>query len=203
MSMIDDKTKRFAANSIFPSLFLAAFGLVLAQAWVAQMSGSWRLRAILAIPGITLSGLAFYRARLHWSARIAERPERMGDRRLSFNTRDVVGYLSLFGVGIVIALCAGSVLLLGIVVLLMYLVPWARIPVCRTRFIASSIITLAGAITWLVLYGKPVHPLHYVVAAWLVLIPPMMMLFLAMVSLPYGYRMREPARDANPSPGMR
>jgi hypothetical protein len=199
MPIIDEKTRRIAANSIFPSLFLGAFGLVLTQAWAAQMSGSWQLHAILGIPGIALLGLTFYRARLHWAAGIAEMPERTGGRRLPVSTRDFVWYFLLFGTGIVIALSAASAFLLGIVASLMYLVPWAKIPVCRTRFIASSIIMLAGAVAWLALYGKPAHPLHYVVAAWMVLIPPMMMQFFVLVSLPEGYRMREPAQVKNPN----
>lgn len=184
--MIDEKTRRFAANSIFPSFFLAAFGFVLGQVWAAQVSGSWWLHAVLGIPGMTASGLAFYRARLHWSAGIA----RSGDRRLRFNAQDFAWYVVLFSAGIIVALCSGSVFLLGIVAALMYLVPWEKIRVCRTRFSVSSFIALAGAIAWLARNGQSMRSLHYVVAAWLVLIPPMVMLFVVILSLPDQYRVR-------------
>lgn len=83
MPMMDEKTKRFAANSMFPSLIFGALGLILAQAGVAQLGGSWPTYVILGIPGLTLSGLALYRARLHWSAGTAGMPGGAGgvDRR--------------------------------------------------------------------------------------------------------------------------
>jgi hypothetical protein len=194
MPMTGEKTRRFAANSIFPSLFLAAFGWVLVQAWVVQTGGPWWLHAVFGIPGLTLSGLVLRRARLHWSAGIVDK----GERRLSFNSPDFVWYLLLFGTGIVIALFASSALLLGFVTAMTYLVPWAKIPVCRARFIVSSIITLAGAIALLALYGKPAYPFHYLVAAWTVSSAPMLMFVLVLFSLPTGYRMREPAPVQNP-----
>lgn len=189
MSIIKERSKRFAANSIFPSFFLGWFGLGLAQAWAAQMGGSWRVHAVLGIPGIVLSAVAFYRARLHGLAGVAD---------LTFGIRDFAWYALLFGTGIVIALSTGSALLLGIAAALTYMVPWAKIPVCRTRFIASAITVLAGAMVWLSLYGKPAYPLHYALAAWIVLIPPMMMLLFVIVSLPAGYRMRESTQVKRP-----
>lgn len=182
MSIIGERTRRFAANSIYPSFFLGLFGLGLSQAWAAQVGGSWRFHAALGIPGLALSGLAFHRARLHWRAGAAGSPGL---------AHDFAWCLLLFGIGVLIALSTGRTLLLGIAAPLMYLVPWIKIPVCRTRFIASSIGMLAGALTWLVLYGKPVYPLHYALAAWIALFSPTMMLLLVMGSLPAGYRVRE------------
>jgi hypothetical protein len=101
--------------------------------------------------------------------------------------------LLLFGAGLVTAILVGSALLLGLVASLMYLVPWAKIPVCRSRFIGSIIIMLAGAIAGLSFDGTPAHPLHYVVAAWTALIFPMCMLLIVLVALPHHYRVRTAA----------
>jgi hypothetical protein len=199
MSTMNEKTKRFAANSIFVSLIFGVLGLILAQAGVARMSGSWPTHVILGIPGLTLTGLALYRARLHWSAGITGMPAQAGRRRLLFDIRDLAWYLLLFGIGIVIAQSASSALLFSIVASLMYLVPWARIPVCRNSFITSSTITLGGAIAYIALYGKSVSPMHYLLGAWMITVPVMMMSFLVVVSLPHGYRVREAAQANNPT----
>jgi len=71
----------------------------------------------------------------------------------------------LFGAGILVALSTTSALLITVAALLAYLVPWVNIPVCRSHFIASLIVMLAGAIASLALYGKPAYPLHYLIAA--------------------------------------
>lgn len=189
--MSDEKTRRFAANSLFVSLFLAVFGLALAQAGVAKMSGSLLAHVLFGLPGIALSGLAFYRARLHWPARIALAPGGSGDGRPPSGVRDLACYLLLFGTGIAVASLAEGVILLGIVAWLMYFVPWVKLPVCRKRFVPSSIVTVAGALAWLALYGKPVPPLDYVVAASIVSMPALTMQLLVLVSLPGGYRVRE------------
>lgn len=199
MSMMDEKTKRFAANTIFPSLIFGALGLILAQVGVAQMGGSWPSHVILGIPGVALSGLALYRARLHWSAGAAGMPGQARGRRLPFDIRDLAWYLLLFGTGIVVAGASGSVVLLGIVASLMYLTPWTRIPICRNRFVTSSIVTLAGAIACLAFYGKSVSPLHYLLAAWMSMVPAMMTSFLVVAWLPYGYRVSESAQARDPS----
>lgn len=189
MRKVDEKTRRFATTSLFPSLFLSAFGVALVQAWAVQMGGSWRLHAILGIPGLALSGLALYRARLHWSAGIPHVTQRMEGRRLALEVHDLVWYMLLFGAGILACLSASIPVSLGVVALLMYLVPWAKIPVCRSRFVAASIVILAGAVAGLALGGKPVQPLHYAAAAWMVTFPSMMMLSWVLLVLPDGYRM--------------
>jgi hypothetical protein len=196
--MIDEKTRRFAANSIFPSFIFAAFGLVLVQVGLAKMSGSWQLHAIAGLPGLTLSGLALYRSRLHWSADIIPMRAGVERKRLSSRFRDLAWYLLLFGTGVAAGLAARSAFLFGIAASLMYLVQWTKISVCRTRFIVSAIITLAGAFAWLALYGKPIYGLYYVVAAWMVLIPSMFMTLLVLVSLPHGYRVGESGQVESP-----
>ena len=112
MSVISERTRWFAANGLFPSLFLGVFGVA----------------------------------------------EGTSERRGSFDTAAFPWYLLLFAAGVLVALSTISAVLLGLVALLTYAVPWAKIPVCRARFIVSSIVMLAGAIGSLAVHGKPVHP---------------------------------------------
>jgi hypothetical protein len=193
MSAISERIRWFAANGLFPSLFLGVFGVFLAHVWGVRMGGSWQLHALLGIPGSALSVLVLYRARLHWSVGTVGMVEGTSERRRSFHTAAFPWYLLLFAAGVLVALSTISAVLLGLAALLTYAVPWAKIPVCRSRFIVSSIVMLAGAIGSLAVYGKPVHPLHYLIAAWVVSFMSMIMLVAVLFSLPYGYRVREPA----------
>lgn len=186
MRIIDEKSRRFAANSLFPTFFYAALGLVLAQVGAAQMHGSWRLHVFLGIPGIALLGLALFRARLHWSAASAGMP--------SLRPRALGWYLLLLATGAFIGVLAsaGSVLLLGMVAALTYLLPWTKIPVCRAQFVLSSVTTLAGAVAWIVIYGRPTHSLYFMLVAWVLYVTAMFMHMLVLASLDRGYRICEP-----------
>lgn len=186
MAIIDEKTRRFAANSMFPSFFYAVLGLVLSQVGAVQLRGSWALHVLLGLPGLVLSGLALFRARLHWAATDADSP--------SLCAQGLVWYLLLLAAGVCIGILfsAGSALLLGIVAALTYLVPWTKIPVCRTRFGVSSVTLLAGAIACMAIYGRSLPPLHLMVTAWMLFIPPMITQLLVMASLDRGYRIGEP-----------
>jgi hypothetical protein len=197
MSPGDEKTKAFAANSLFPTFFYATVGLVLAQLWVAQMHGSWRLHVFLGMPGLALLGLVLFRARLHWSADRAV--------RRTLRTSDVAWYLLLLGMGVFTGtlITAGSVLLLAMVAALTYLIPWVRIPVCRAGFIVSALVTLAGTFGWVAIRGGPVHPLHYVAAAWLLFIPAMFAQSLVLLALDRSYRIGERGRAGNPTSVVR
>lgn len=186
MTIGNEKDKRFLANSIFPSFFHAALALVLSQLGLAQMHGFWGLRVFLGAMGLALSGLALFRARLHWpvieSAMPLPRARALGP------------YLVLLALGVSIGILVseGSVLLLGTVAALTYLLPWIRIPVCRERFVVSSLVMLAGAIAWGVIRGRP-DPLYFMVAAWILCIAPMCMHILILVSLDRGYRVESVA----------
>jgi hypothetical protein len=186
VSIIDEKTRRFAANSIFPTFFYTAFGLVLAQVGAAQMHGSWRLHAFLAVPGLVLSGLALFRARLHWPAASADMP--------ALRAPALGWYLLLLVAGACTGalVSAGSVMLLGVVAVLTYLLPWMKIPVCRGQFVMASVAVLAGAVAWVVINGRPAQSLYLMTAAWVLYFPPMFMHFLVLVSLDRGYRTHEP-----------
>jgi hypothetical protein len=192
MSIIDEKTRRYAANSIFPSLFYAALGLVLAQVGAAQMHGSWGLHVFLGVPGLALSGLALFRARLHWSAASAGTP--------ALCTRAFGWYLLLLVGGACTGalVSAGSVLLLGVVAALTYLLPWMKIPVCRSRFVMSSVAILAGAVAWVAIHGGPDQSMYFMMAAWMLYFPPMFMHLLVLVSLDRGYRTDEPRSTGKP-----
>lgn len=184
MPIGNERDKRFLANSIFPSFFYAMLALVLGQVGAAQMHGSWSLRIFLGAPGLVLSGLALFRARLHWPAVNAAMP-------LS-NVRALGCYLVLLaaGVSIGVLVSQGSVLLLGTVAALTYLLPWSRLPVCRERFVVSSLVVLAGAVAWGVTRGRP-DGLYFMIAAWILCIAPMCMHFLLLASLDRGYRVQE------------
>ncbi|MFN3788832.1 hypothetical protein [Massilia sp.] len=186
MSIIDEKTRRFAANSIFPSFFYALLGLVLGQAGAVQMHGSWEFHVILGMPGLTLSGLLLCRARMHWTA--------AGADRTSGHASTFGWYLLLPAVGACIGMLSfsGSVLLLGIVAALTYLVPWVKIPVCRTRFVVSSVAILGGALAAVGVFGRSLTPLHLLVTAWALFVPPMFLQLLVMASLGREYRIGEP-----------
>jgi hypothetical protein len=72
-----------------------------------------------------------------------------------------------------------------------YLLPWTRIPVCRARFVVSSLVMLAGTIAWFAIHGRPVQSLYFMIAAWMLYFPSVSMSLLVLVSLDRGYRMRE------------
>jgi hypothetical protein len=191
MTIGSEKDKRFLANSIFPSFFYAALSLVLGQVGAAQMHGSWSLRVFLGAPGLVLSGLALFRARLHWPAVDAAKP--------SPRARALGSYLAPLAAGVSISVLVfeGSALVLGAVAALTYLLPWTRIPVCRDRFVVSSLVMLAGAIAWGVTRGRP-DPLYFMIAAWILCIAPMCMHVLILLSLDRGYRVQESRVTAKP-----
>jgi hypothetical protein len=185
MPIGNEKNKRFLANSIFPSFFFATLALVLGQVGAAQMHGSWGLRVFLGAPGLAVSGLALFRARLHWPAVNAAMP--------SSHVRALGWYVALLaaGVSIGVLVAKGSVMLLGVVAALTYLLPWTRIPVCRERFVVSSLVMLAGAIACGVTRGRPDQALNFMIAAWIMYIAPICMQFLILASLDRGYRLQE------------
>jgi len=197
MRILDEKSRRFAANGLFPTFFYAALGLALAQVGAAQMHGSWGFRIFLGIPGITLLGLALFRARLHWSAVTAGMP--------SLRPRALGWYLLLLATGAFVGVLAsaGSVLLLGMVAALTYLLPWTKIPVCRAQFVLSSLTILAGAVAWIVLYGRPTHSLYFMLAAWMLHVVSMFMHILVIMSLDRGYCIFEPRLTDKPDIDVR
>jgi hypothetical protein len=182
MSIRNEKDKRFAASSVFPSFFYASLGLVLGQVGAAQMHGSWSLHVFLGAPGIILLGLALFRARMHWQAATIDIPP------LRLHALGWYVLLIAVGVSIGVLVSAGSVLLLGVVPALTYLFPWTRIPVCRARFVVSSLVMLAGAIVWIVTQSRSVQSLYFMIAAWILYVPSVVMHFLVLVSLDRGYR---------------
>lgn len=192
MPIIDEKTRRFAANGIFPSFSFAVLGLVLAEVGVTQLHGRWGVHAFLGILGFGFSSLVLFRARLHWPAVSAATP---------VHTAHALGwYFLLFVVGAAIGflVSAGSVLLLGGAAASMYLLPWTTIPVCRARFVVSSLVMLAGTVAWGLIYGKSVQSLYLMVAAWILYLPSMLMHVLVLVSLDRGYRLRESGSTGRP-----
>jgi hypothetical protein len=185
MASGNEKTKRFAANSLFPTLVLAAVALWLAETWAVKMGAGAQVRLLVGIPGLALVAMAFYRSRLHW------RPRESRFNLLSVSS--LACYLALAGAGGIagLAVCTGSILALGLLASMAYLIPWAKIPVCRYGFFLSSGITLLGAIGAMTFYGKPMHPLYFIGAGWALLIPTMTMQFLVLAFLDKSYRLDE------------
>jgi hypothetical protein len=71
---------------------------------------------------------------------------------------------------------------------LAYLLPWTKIPVCRSQFAVSSLVMLGGALACVVAYGRPTYPLHYMIAGWMLFIPPAIMQIIVFASLDRAYR---------------
>jgi hypothetical protein len=183
MKIGNEKDKRFLANSIFPSFFYATLALVLGQIGAAQMHGAWGFRVVLGALGVVLPGLALFRARLHWPAANAAMP---------MSRAQALGWylvLLALGVSIGVLFSEGSAVLLGTVAALSYLLPWARIPVCRDRFVVSSLVMLAGAFAWSVTRSRP-DPLYCMIATWLLCITPVCMHVLILLSLDRGFRIQ-------------
>jgi len=186
MRIINEKDKRFAANSLFPSFSYLALALMLGQVGTTRMHGSWGVHVFLGAPALVLLGLTFRRARLHWPAINAATP--------SPRSHALGWYLVLLAAGVCIGVLvsSGSVLVLGTGATLAYLLPWTRIPLCRSRFVVSSLALLAGAVAWVVVQGALVQSLYFVIAGWILCALPMFMHFLVLVSLDRRYRIGEP-----------
>jgi hypothetical protein len=186
MSIIEENVRRFAANSIFPSFFLAGLGLVLAQAGAAQLHGSWGLHIFLGVPGVVLSGLALFRARLHWPAAGTDVP--------LAPARALGSYVLLLAAGAAMGavVCSDSVLPLGMGAAFTYLLPWTKIQVCRARFVVSAAAVLTGAVAvaFAALHGSRAQSLYFMTAAWLLYFSAMSMHLVVLVSLDRGYRLR-------------
>lgn len=193
MSIWSEKDKRFAINSVFPSLFFSALATVLGQAGSAQMHASWRVHGVLVAPGLVLSGLSLFRARLHWPA--------VGAAALSRSARHAGWYLALFAVGTLfgVFVSAGSVLLIGVAAALMYLLPWMKLPVCRGRFVVSALVMLGGTLAWGVACARSIPSTYLMMAAWILYLPPTFMHLLVLLSLERGYRIEASALTDKPS----
>jgi hypothetical protein len=184
MSIRSDKTKRFAAGNIFPLFVCAVLGLALSQVGAVQMQGSWGVHVLLGLPGLVLSALALFRARLHWAAAFdmpSVQPRTLGSCLLLLATGVCIGAL----------ITVGSVTLVGVIAALSYMLPWARILPGRFRFMWSSVVVIAGAITWVVAIPVPGQSMYLMIAGWMLYLPSMFMYIFVLLSLDYGYRIGE------------
>jgi hypothetical protein len=175
--IIDVKTRRFAANSMFPSFFYAVLGLMLGQVGAAQMHGGWGLRVFLGVPGLVLAGLVLFRVRLHWPAVDADVP--IG------RARALGCCLLLLAAGVCFGalIGAGSVLLVGVGSAFTYFLPWIKIPLCRARFVMSAAAMFAGAVAFVVIQRSQVQAMYFMIAAWLLYFPAVCMHLVVLVSL--------------------
>lgn len=166
------KSRTFSTNSLFSAFSLGIIGWGLLHAWGVSVKAGILFHVLAAVPGLFLCGVVLYRYRQHWpfNATGIALPNKP-DLTLPWDYRSVAFYLLLIGVGFNIALfiSRGSIFLLSLAALAMALVPWANISVCRDHFYFSSAVIDASALLGLVVLGRSVHPLHYPVAAWLLL----------------------------------
>jgi hypothetical protein len=183
MSTMDEKLKQFAANSIFPSFFFALFGLVLTQVGAQQVKASLALHVYLGMPGLALSALVLYRARLHYPTSLVNmlslRPHVFGWHSL----------LLMIGGALIGQLAStGSALLVGMVALLAYLLSWKRIAACRVQFFGASVLLLAGAIGGLLLAGRSIPSLYFMIVGWILCVSAMSMYLFVLATLDRSYR---------------
>lgn len=167
------KARTFSTSSLFAAFSLGIIGWGLLHAWGIYVKTSILFHALAAMPGLALSGIALFRFRQHWPLDAAN-PASQQDRRvrLPWHYRAMACYLMLaaIGVGIALLIIDGYMVLLASAAVGMFCVPWAKISVCRDYFFLASGIITASAFSALVLLGRPVHPVYYPVAAWLLLI---------------------------------
>jgi len=161
---------------------MAVLASVLGQVGTAQMYASWRVHGVLIAPGLVLSGLSLYRARLHWPVVNIATPAR--------NVRNVGWYILLFAIGTLLGvfISVGSALILGVAAPLLYLCPWMKIPVCRSKFVVSSLMLLDGAIASIVVFGRSIQSLYLMMFAWMLYLPPVFMHILLLLALDRRYR---------------
>lgn len=172
MSIPSAKSRTFSTNSVFSAFSLAVIGWGLLHVWGLSLNVGTLFHMLVAVPGLVLCSMVLYRYRQHWPLKatgiaLSNTP----DLKLSWDYRAVAFYLLLIGMGFGIALFIrlGSAFLLSLAALAMVLFPWAKISICRDHFYFSSALVDASALLGIVALGRPVHPLHYPIAAWLLL----------------------------------
>lgn len=133
-----------------------------------------------------LIGTHNIRARLHWSAGSDSIP--------SLRAGALGWYLLLVAAGTEIGMLvsAGSVLLVGMVGSLSYLLPWTKIPACRTQFVVSSVSMLTGAVAWIVMVDNPVQSFYFRIAACMLYLCAMFLYLFVLLSLNHDYRISPP-----------
>ena len=172
MAMHSARTKSLATNSLFGVFFLSAFGWGLLQTWAVEVSASIFVHALIAIPGMAMSGVVLYRYARHWpNCQPASNAQRAGSR-WSFDYRTSTWYLMLavIGIGMSMVVGGGSLFLLTLAVIGLIAVPWARISVCRDHFFIAAAVLGGGAAIGLALSSKPFHPLHQPLAGLVILL---------------------------------
>lgn len=166
--MYSARTKTFAINSLFATFFLTAFGWGLLHTWAVQVGARGLFHLFVAVPGLSMCGVVLFRYSRHWPTRQADEKKKS---RLSLSYRSLIWYFLLAAIGLVMALLmqVGSAFILVCAASGLILVPWFRISVCRNHFFVSVAAIGAGAAIGLTLLGKPMHPLHYPISAWVYL----------------------------------
>jgi hypothetical protein len=161
------RTRTCATNGLFGAFVLALFGAGLIQAMALQARAAALVHVVIAIPCATLLGVLLYRYTRHWPARVTPlyRKKRRGPLPLAAGAALGYGALFLVGIALAAAVAAGSAVLLMLASLVVCILPWSRIPVCRNHFFVSAAFAGMGAVLWLTVSAAPLPPPYYAVGA--------------------------------------
>ncbi len=170
--MNNARARTLATNSLFSALLLSASGWGLFHAWAIGIGAGGLVHALVAVPGLTLSGLVLHRYSLHWPARTASRNHGRESGRHPWSPGLVASYILLPATGIAIALLVnhGSLFALVIVTIGLVFVPWTKFAFCRDHFFLALAMIAVGGALGLSFSGKPPHSTHYPLCAWIFLV---------------------------------
>jgi hypothetical protein len=145
--MQNARTRTCATNGLFAAFVLALLGWGLAHAWAAQAGMDRLVHGLLSLPGLALCAVLLVRYARHWPARLVPlyRNRRRGLAALAAAAGSG-GVLCATGVGLALAVVEGSPSLLVLAALVLAVLPWTRLSLCRDHFFLSALIVGAGTV---------------------------------------------------------
>lgn len=167
--MNNARARTLATNSLFSALLLSTFGWGLFHAWAIGIGAGGLVHALVAVPGLALSGLVLHRYSLHWPARAASSNHGTESGRHPWIPIFAASYLLLPATGGTIALLVnhGSLFALVIVTLGLIFVPWTKFAFCRDNFFLALTMIAVGGALGLSFSGRPSYSTHYPLCAWI------------------------------------
>ena len=140
-------TRTYATNGLFAAFVLALLGWGLAHAWALQAGMDRLVHGLLSLPGLALCAVLLVRYARHWPARLVPlyRSRRRGLAALAVAAGGAA-LLFVTGVGLALAVVEESALALVLVALVLALLPWSRLALCRDHFFLSAVIVGGGTV---------------------------------------------------------